>query len=95
MPVAVQMEFDGMTHDQYNEVLDKMGLEPGGNGPPGALFHWCSASDDGLYITDVWESREVFDKFAQEQIGPYSAEVGYDGQPKMTFYDVTSYLKGH
>jgi hypothetical protein len=52
-------------------------------------------TDDGLYITDVWESREVFDKFAEEQIGPYTAEVGIANPPKMTFYDVHSFIRGH
>ena len=95
MAVAIQMEFDGATREQYDEVLQKMGLQPGGNGPPGSLFHWCSVTDDGLYITDVWESREVFDKFAEEQIGPYSAEAGIASPPKMTFYDVDSFIRGH
>jgi hypothetical protein len=39
MAIAVVMEFDGATLDQYDEVLVKMGLEPRGPGPKGALFH--------------------------------------------------------
>jgi hypothetical protein len=44
-----------------------------------------------MRVVDVWESREVFDKFAQEQIGPYTAEVGI-GEPSMTYYDVHNTL---
>ena len=46
---------------------------------PNALFHWVSETDDGLRIVDVWESREAFGQFAEEQIGPYTREVGIDG----------------
>ena len=34
------------------------------------------------------EDRETFDRFAQEQIGPYTQEVGIEGPPEMTFHDV-------
>jgi len=33
MPVAVVMDFEGATLDQYDQVLEKMGLTPGGPGP--------------------------------------------------------------
>jgi hypothetical protein len=92
MAVAIEMEFDGMSVDQYNEVLEKMGLERGGDTPAGALFHWCSVTDGGLHIVDVWETREAFDQFAQEQIGPHSAAVGFEGQPQMTFYEVENHF---
>ena len=45
MAVALVLDFDGATLDQYDQVLDKMGLEPGGEVPPGALFHWVTATD--------------------------------------------------
>lgn len=93
MAIAVVLEFAGGTLEQYDQVISKMGLTPGGPTPPGAIFHWVAPTDGGLYITDVWETREVFDAFAQEQIGPYSAEVGLPA-PVMTFYDVHSYLGG-
>jgi hypothetical protein len=67
-------------------------LTAGGSGPPGVLFHWAAKTDDGMHIVDVWESREVFDRFAQEQIGPYSQEVGITEQPETRYYDVHGYV---
>lgn len=90
MAVAIQMDFEGATTEQYDEILKLMGLEDGAT-PPDALFHWCAKTDKGLHIVDVWKTREAFDKFAQEQIGPFSAQVGV-GEPKMTFFDVHNYL---
>lgn len=92
MAVAVVMEFDGGTLEQYDQVIDKMHLSAGGPGPRGAMFHWCAATDSGLRVTDVWQSREQFDAFANDQIGPFSAEVGIPGPPKLTFYDVHNYF---
>src|SRR5205085_5577620 len=71
MAVAVEMNFRGATLDQYDQVIEKMGLTPGGSVPPGAISHWVAKTDDGIRVVDVWETREVFDRFAKEQIGPY------------------------
>jgi hypothetical protein len=40
----------------------------------------------------VWESKEVFERFAHEQIEPYTREVGFAGEPELRFYEVHSYL---
>ena len=93
MPVAVEMDFDGATLEQYDQVMEKMGLENGGTAPQGALFHWAAATDGGLRVVDVWESREAFDQFAEEKIGPFTAEVGITSPPTMTFHDVHGHVK--
>ena len=92
MAIAVQLEFKGVTLDQYDQVVKKMGFKPGGKGEPGGIFHWVTKTADGIRVTDVWESREVFDKFAQEKIGPITQEVGVTGPPEITFFDVHNYL---
>ena len=91
MPIAVEFVFDGATLEQYDQIMEKMGLTNGGPTPPGALFHWAAMTDKGLHVVDVWDSREEFDKFAQEKIGPISAEVGAPA-PSLTFYDVHAYV---
>ena len=81
MAVAIVMEFDG-TLDQYDEVVAKMGFSPGGRGAPGGLFHWVTESDGKIRVTDVWESKEQFDAFAEEKIAPLTAEAGIPGLPE-------------
>ena len=73
MAVGVVMDFDGATIDQYDEILKLMKLKAGGPAPSGCLFHWVTKTDKGMRVTDVWQTREQFDKFAQDQIGPFSA----------------------
>jgi len=92
MPVAIVMDFPGATLAQYDQVTGLMGLTPRGSGPPGALFHWVTKTDDGLRVVDVWESREQFDKFAHEEIGPKTQAAGIQVPPDMTFHDVHNYF---
>ncbi|MFI5045761.1 MAG: hypothetical protein ACHQIG_01745 [Acidimicrobiia bacterium] len=92
MAIAVNMNFAGGTLEQYDAVCKKMGLAPKGPAPDGALFHWAAKTDDGFRVTDVWETRDQFDKFAAEKIGPFAAEVGFTGQPEMSFTEVYNYF---
>ena len=93
MAVAIEMNFKGATLDQYNEVMKLMSLDDGTRpAPPGAIFHWVAQTDDGIRVVDVWETKEQFEKFAQEQIGPFSQEVGITDPPEMQFFDVHNYF---
>lgn len=92
MAVAVQIDFSGGTLEQYDRVIEGMGFKPGGPGAPGGLFHWVAQTDDGLRVVDVWETREQFDTFAQEKIGPLTQEAGIPGPPAFTVFEVHNYL---
>lgn len=94
MAVGVVLEFDGATLDQYDAVLELMGYPAGGEGPPGALFHWVTQTEGGIRVTDVWTDRDAFERFAEEKIGPLSAEVGIPGPPEISFFEVHNYLTG-
>ena len=90
--MAVQLDFYGGTLEQYDQIIQKMGFAPRGPGGAGGLFHWVTKTDDGIRVVDVWESREAFDRFAQEKIGPITQEVGLPSAPELTFYEVHNYL---
>lgn len=91
MAVGVVLDFAGGTLAQYDQVIELMGLQRGKSLPDGGLFHWVAATDDGFRVTDVWESREQFERFAQEQIGPYSQQVGL-AEPQIAFHDAHNYM---
>lgn len=42
----------------------------------------------------MWETREAYDKFAAEQIGPFSQQAGIPGPPETTYRDVHNHLAG-
>jgi len=92
MAIGVQLDFPGATLEQYDEVIEKMGLDKGQGTPPGALFHWVTKTDEGLCVIDVWESREAFDKFSEEQIMPITQEVGLAAPSNVEFHDVHNFL---
>jgi len=92
--VAVQLDFDGATLYQYDEINERIGLLPGG--PPGAseeLFHWVTGTDNGFRVIDVWQSRKAFELFAQDKLGPAFREIGL-GPPAIRFYRVHNYFAG-
>ena len=90
--VGVQQDFKGMTLEQYDAAVEQMGFSPQGAGAPGCVFHWVTKTSDGVRVTDVWETQEDFEKFAQEKIGPVAKAVGIKGQPEIQYFDVYSYL---
>jgi hypothetical protein len=92
MAVGVQLAFKGATLEQYDQVIKKMGFKPGGPGAQGCVFHWVTKSDDGMRVIDVWDSRETFEKFAAEKIGPITQEVGVPGPPEIQFFEVHNFL---
>jgi len=92
MAVAVEMNFRGATLEQYDQVIQKMGLTQGGEMPAGGISHWVAKTDDGFRVVDVWESREQYDRFAQEQIGPFSVEAGITDPPETRFTEVHNHL---
>jgi hypothetical protein len=92
MAVAVVQDFEGATLEQYDQVVEKMQLEPGGAGAPGGLFHWVTDTPTGIRITDVWHNQATFEQFAAEHILPTVAEVGVPNPPTVTFHQVHNYF---
>lgn len=89
MAVAFIMDFEGGTLEQYDQVMEKMDL--GDSVPDDAHFHWVTKTDDGVRVVDVWESDEAFQAFAEEKIGPYTAEVGLS-EPAIERHEVHNLL---
>ena len=81
--------YDEMTADQ---VCKLMGLTPKGPGPAGSISHFATMTDSGLRVVDVWESKEQFDAFARDQIGPLSQQAGFPGPPQIQVFEVHNYL---
>jgi hypothetical protein len=94
MAVAFKMRFPGATLEQYDQIIDLMGFGDGRADADGAIFHWVSKTDDGLLVVDVWESDEQFQRFSDEQIGPFTQQVGITEPPKISRHEVHNHLVG-
>jgi len=94
MAVAVQLDFKGVTLEQYDQAMERMGLLPGGPSAREELFHCVMKTDDGFRIIDVWESREAFEQFLEARIRPVAPEVGVSEPPEIQFFEVHNYFAG-
>jgi len=94
MVVAVQLDFRGATLDQYDKVIEGLGYLPGGPAAPEELFHWVTKTDDGIRVINVWETRNAWERFAQEKLAPVFQEVEITNPPEIQFFDVYNYFAG-
>lgn len=94
MAVAFEMRFEGATLEQYDRVMELMGLDRGDTSPDGAVFHWCATTDTGIVVVDVWDTDEQFNDFSKNQIGPLTQQVGLPSPPVVTRYEVHNTLVG-
>lgn len=90
--IAVIVDFDGATLDQYDAAIDSVGLSSGGSAAPGCLFHWTSATDGGFRAIDVWSDRATFEAYAQSHIMPAAASAGLTTAPRIEFLPVHNYF---
>jgi len=81
MAVFVELDFEGFTTDQYDEI--DTALDPKGNPPDGLIAHSARVDGDQLRILDIWESPEAFGAFAESRIGPTVGETLGDDAPEI------------
>ncbi|MGW2660792.1 hypothetical protein ACWCW7_07480 [Nocardia tengchongensis] len=86
--VGVVLEFDGVTVEQYDRVMEMLGAAAGGPMPAGGLFGWVIATENGIRVAEVWESVEAFRQFSAERFGPKAGEVGITVAPRISFRDI-------
>jgi hypothetical protein len=79
MAVGIRIKIAGVTAEQYDRLY--AAIDPDGNPPDGLIFHASGPVDGGWRVLDFWESREHFDRFAQERLGASMAAAGIEGGP--------------
>ena len=90
MAILIRYTPSGMTSDQYNTVGQK--LQDAGHWPPdGLLAHVCFGSSGNLHVSEVWESREKQEQFAQN-LFPILQEGSVDTSGEPTILDVEGYF---
>jgi hypothetical protein len=81
MTVMMSMKWDGVGAADYDDVRKVVDWE--GNPPPGGLFHVMAVGDDGISITDLWETPEQFQAFVQDRLMPGVKQVGITAEPRV------------
>lgn len=95
MAIGLWISFEGGTQEQYDAVNAEMGAEE--NPPEGLVFHGAGPMEGGWNAIDFWESREAFDRFQQERLGPAIQALGDQAPPnppKIKEFEVYNTIKG-
>jgi len=94
MAIGLRLKFEGGTQEQYEAVHSRVDVDA--NPPEGLIFHAAGPVDGGWRVADVWESREHFDRFRAERLGPAIQELGDrapQSPPEITEFPVANYTK--
>lgn len=100
MAVGMLLAGEAVTKDTYEQATEKMfGHVPmrEKDSPDGLIIHTAGQSEQGWYVYDVWESKEHFQRFLENQLGPALQAVGAgsDGnRPEPQFFPIEMLVKG-
>jgi hypothetical protein len=81
MAVAMLMHWPGVTSDQYDAVMARLGLDA--NPPAGAVLHVAAVTDEGIEVWDVWQTEQAFSSFLEHRLLPAVGELGISGEPEI------------
>lgn len=84
MAVGMLQMLQGVTKEQYDQVNEAMfgqATPPTDQLPDGLILHSAGPSEGGWYIYDVWESKDAFQRFTDEQLQPAVRKVFGDQPP--------------
>ncbi len=91
MAVVLRATTPNFTAAKYDELVQKLDAAGAGS-PAGRLYHVCFGDTDNLRVSDIWESREAFEKFG-ETLRPLMQDLGI-GQPEIEFFEVHNIIEG-
>ena len=81
MAVAMTMHWPGLTSDQYDAVMARLGLDA--NPPAGAVLHMATVTDEGVEVYDIWQTEQAFNGFLEQRLLPVVSELGITGEPEI------------
>jgi len=91
MPFVVRFVPKSMSSQQYDEVIKRLDAAGAGS-PQGRIFHVAFRDPDALHVSDIWDTKENFDRFGQTLM-PILQEAGVDpGTPE--FIETHNYIAG-
>ena len=82
-----------VTTEKYDETVSRLQSDGQPFPPDGLKYHVAFGSDGNFRVSEIWESREKFDAFAQ-RLMPVLGDVGIEltGDPEII--DVYNIIQG-
>jgi hypothetical protein len=81
MAVAMFMHWPGVTPDQYDAVMARLGLDA--SPAAGGVLHVAALTDEGLEVCDVWQTEQAFQSYLEQRLLPVVSELGISGEPEI------------
>jgi hypothetical protein len=81
MAVAMFMHWPGMTSDQYDAVMARLGLDA--NPAAGGVLHVAAVTDEGVDVCDVWQTEQALSSFLEQRMLPLVGALGITGEPEI------------
>jgi quinol monooxygenase YgiN len=85
MAIGMLQSWEGFTKEMYEGVTEKMfghsAPMRAEESPEGLIVHSAGQTPNGWYVYDIWESREAFERFMDEQLMPAARELMGDQPP--------------
>jgi hypothetical protein len=97
MAVGMLISGEGVTLDTYRRLTEAMfGNYPmtKEQSPDGLIVHTAGNSPQGFYIYDIWESKEHFQRFAENQLATAGQEIGLEESFEPMFFDIDVMVEG-
>lgn len=67
--MTVVVNFDvAVTREHIEALSAELGTHE--NPPDGLIVHVATKTEQGVHVTDVWESAAAFEKFRDDMLGP-------------------------
>jgi hypothetical protein len=88
--VAIVIEAPGLTTGQYDDLASRMPSHQASRHP--SVSHAAAVADGGLFIVDVWDSPQNFQRFAETEIA--DAAGGQQLPMEISVYPIYNRIEG-
>lgn len=83
MSIVARFHPTNLTPEKYEQVVQR--LDEANSPPDGRDYHVCFATDEGLVVSEIWDSREKMDARG-DKLMPVLSELGIEmGSPPEIF----------
>ena len=89
MAVCIIMEFAGMNTEHYEALMNQLrlrGVNPAY--PNGVISNVVGFTGESAFVVNVWNSKQLFEDFLSNRLGPALEAVGGLPQPRVTTFEV-------
>jgi hypothetical protein len=73
MPVGLRLSFASNSLDDHDQVAETLNYPA--DWPDGLIAHSAYEVDGHLVVSEVWESRQHFDRYGEQRLQPAVAET--------------------